>query len=223
MCVAHWEGGKLTLWDSTQHTFAVQAGVANALKIQMSKVLIICEYMGGGFGDKTGPERYNVLAALLAKKTGHPVKIESIREENFLAAHHRYPTIWYLKYEVKRDRTLTAIYFKVIGDMGVYAHFVGAGGSLETMKSVYRCPNLKGEGYYLYTNKPEGGFICCVGHPMGQFPQEVNMDIIAEKLGMDPVDFRLKTMPACKMETRIENSPLPAMGWRILLRRKPRR
>jgi CO/xanthine dehydrogenase Mo-binding subunit len=227
VCVAQWAGGKLTLWDSTQHTFGPQPGLAKALKIPMSKVRVICEFMGGGFGDKSVTERYNVLAALLSKKTGLPVKIEFNREENFLSTHHRYPTVLYLKYGVKKDGTLTSLYAKVIADMGAYAHFAGAGGSMETMKSVYRCPNLKTEGYSVYTNKPEGGFMRCVGHPMPQFAQEVHMDVIAEKLGMDPVDFRLRNY--ARLEDGDQDRKLPfasngmeecikkgveAIGWR---------
>ena len=192
VCVADWRGGKLTVWDSLQYTFGPQPGLAKALNIPMSKVRVISEFMGGGFGDKSTAERYNVLAALLSKKVGLPVKIEFDREENFLATHHRYPTVFYFKYGVKKDGTLTSIYAKVIADMGAYAHFAGAGGCMETLKSVYRCPNVKVEGYSIYTNKPEGGFMRCVGHPMPQFAQEVHMDVMAEKLGMDPVDFRLR-------------------------------
>ncbi len=192
VCVAQWERGKLTVWDSSQYTFATQAGLAHILKIPMSKVRVICEFMGGGFGDKLQPERYSVLAAILSMKTGHPVRIEFTREENFLAAHHRYPTVCYLKYGAKKDGTLTAIQAKVVGDMGGYCHLDGAFDVIGTMKVVYRCPNLKGEGYTVYTNKPEGGAMRCVGHPAGDFAQEVHMDIMAEKLGLDPVDFRLK-------------------------------
>ncbi len=192
VCVARWERGKLTVWDSLQYTFAIQVGLAAVLKIPMSKVRVICEFMGGGFGDKLQIERYSVLASILSMKTGHPVRIEFDREENFLATHHRYPSICYLKYGAKKDGTLTAIQAKVVGDMGAYCHFDGAFGVLETMKGVYRCPNLKGEAYSVCTNKPEGGAMRCVGHPQGQFAQEVHMDIMAEKLGLDPVDFRLK-------------------------------
>ncbi|MFB3887305.1 MAG: xanthine dehydrogenase family protein molybdopterin-binding subunit [Thermodesulfobacteriota bacterium] len=206
-CVAQWEGGKLTLWDSTQYTFGSQPGLAKALKIPMSKVRVINEFMGGGFGDKSTTERYNVLAALLSKKTGLPVRMEFNREENFLSTHHRYPTVFYLKYGVKRDGTLTAIYAKIIADMGGYSHFAGASGCMETMKSVYRCPNLKVEGYSVYTNKPEGGFMRCVGHPMPQFAQEVHMDAIAEKLGMDPVEFRLKNY--ARLEDGDQDKKLP--------------
>ncbi len=192
VCVARWDRGKLTVWDSLQYAFGPQATLAYTLKIPMSKVRVICEFMGGGFGDKGGAERYHVLASILSMKTGHPVRIELGREENFLTAHHRYPSICYLKYGAKKDGTLTAIEAKVISDMGGYCHLDGASGVMETIKGVYRCPNLKGESYTVYTNKPEGGAMRCVGHPQGQVAQEIHMDIMAEKLGMNPVDFRLK-------------------------------
>ena len=192
VCVARWERGKLTVWDSTQYTFATQKGLAHLLKIPMSKVRVICDYMGGGFGDKLQLERYSALASILSMKTGLPVRLEFTREENFLAAHHRYSSITYLKYGARKDGTLTAIEAKVVTDMGAYCHLDGAFGVIETMKGVYRCPNLKAEGYNVYTNKPEGGTMRCVGHPQGEFAQEVHMDIMAEKLGIDPVAFRLK-------------------------------
>jgi CO/xanthine dehydrogenase Mo-binding subunit len=192
VCVARWNKGKLTVWDSLAYTFAPQATLAHIFKIPMSKVRIICDYMGGSFGDKNMTERYTVLASILSMKTGHPVRIEFDREENFLATTHRYPMVCYLKYGAKKDGTLTAIQAKVIADMGAYRHLAGAFGIMETMKGVYRCPNLKAEGYDVYTNKPEGGFMRCVGHPQGQVAQEIHMDIMAEKLGMDPVAFRLK-------------------------------
>lgn len=192
VCVAQWERGKLMVWDSSQYTFGTQAGLAYILKIPMSKVRVVSEFMGGGFGDKLQVERYSVLAAILSMKTGHPVRMEFTREENFLAAHHRYPTVTYLKYGAKKDGTLTAIQAKVVGDMGGYCHLDGAFDVIGTLKVVYRCPNVKAEGYTVYTNKPEGGAMRCVGHPQGDFAQEVHMDIMAEKLGLDPVDFRLK-------------------------------
>ncbi|MBI4526065.1 MAG: molybdopterin-dependent oxidoreductase [Deltaproteobacteria bacterium] len=219
VCVAQWEGGKLTIWDSTQYTFRIQSAVAQALKLPMSKVRVISEFVGGGFGDKGGPERYNVLAALLAKKTGRPVRIELSRQENFLSAHHRYPTTWHLKYGVKKDGTLTAIYAKVIADMGAYAHFDGASGALETMRSVYRCPNVKVEGYSVYTNKPEGGFMRCVGHPQAQFAQEAHMDVIAEKLGMDPLDLRLKNYARREDGDQDRKLPFSSIGMEECIRK----
>ncbi len=213
VCVARWNKGKLTVWDSLQYTFATQASLAYIFKIPMSKVRVICDFMGGGFGDKGYTERYQRAWHRSSRmKTGHPVRIEFGREENFLAATHRYPMVCYLKYGAKKDGTLTAIQAKVIADIGAYCHmgnFFGANvfGIMETMKGVYRCPNLKAEGYNAYTNKPEGGFMRCVGHPQGQVAQEIHMDIMAEKLGLDPVAFRLKNH--ARLEDGDQDKKLP--------------
>src|SRR5271157_331145 len=219
VCVAAWEAGKLTIWDSTQYSFDVQRGVAKALKIPMSKVRVVCDFMGGGFGDRSGPERYNVLAALVARKTGHPARIEFSREETFVAGHHRYPIVLYLKYGVKKDGTLTALQAKAIADMGAFAHVQGAVGTMEVVMSTYRCPNMKGESYSVTTNKPEGGYMRCVGHPQGTFSQEVHMDIIAEKLGMDPVEFRLKNYARLEDGDQFRKIPFSSNGMEECIKR----
>jgi CO/xanthine dehydrogenase Mo-binding subunit len=192
LTVASWTGKRLTLWDSHKNPFRVRTDVARALGIKVNEVRVLTPYIGGDFGDKAFVERCHIIAALLAKKTGRPVKLEYTREENYLSAHHRYPTTWYLKYGAKKDGTLTAIQTKLFADLGAYYHLDGAIASLETPKFVYRCPNVKLEGYNVFTNKPEGGHMRCVGHPAGMFPQEVHMDRLAEKLGMNPLAFRLK-------------------------------
>ncbi len=192
VAVAAWSGRRLTLWDSHKNPFRVRTDVARALGLRVNQVKVLTPYIGGDFGDKAFVERYHIIVALLAMKTGQPVRIDYTREENYLSAHHRYPTTWYLKYGVKKDGTLTAIEVKLYADLGAYYHLDGAVASLETPKFVYRCPNVKLEGYNVFTNKPEGGHMRCVGHPAGMFPQEVHMDRLAEKLGMDPLVFRLK-------------------------------
>ena len=192
LTVAEWTGSKLTIWDSNKAPFDVQKGVAKALGIRVNQVRVRTLYIGGDFGDKGNVERQHVIAAVLARKTNRPVKIEFTREENYLAAHHRYPTTWYLKYGAKKDGTLTAIQVKLFADSGAYYHFDGAWGSLEVPAKVYRCQNVRLEGFNVFTNKSEGGHMRCVGHPAGMFPQEVHMDRLAEKLGMDPLAFRLK-------------------------------
>ena len=219
VCVAAWEAGRLTLWDSTQYSFAVQRGMAKALKLPMSKVRVVCDFTGGGFGDKSSPERYNVLAALVARRTGRPARFQFDRDENFVAAHHRYPVILYLKYGVKKDGMLTALQAKAIADMGAYAHAEGAAGTMEVIMSTYRCPNMKGESYSVTTNKPEAGAMRCVGHPQGTFPQEVHMDIIAEKLGMDPVEFRLKNYARLEDGDQFKHIPFTSNGMEECIRR----
>ena len=190
--VANWYGKRLTLWDSHKNPFRLRTDLARALNLKINQVRVLTHYIGGDFGDKGAIQRQHIIAALLAKKTNRPVKIEFTREENYLSTNHRYPTTWYLKYGAKKDGTLTAIQVKLYADMGAYYHLDGAAGSLDVAKYVYRCPNVKLEGYNVVTNKPEGGAMRCVGHPAGMFPQEVHMDRLAEKLGMDPLTFRLK-------------------------------
>jgi CO/xanthine dehydrogenase Mo-binding subunit len=190
--VASWSGKRLTFWDSHKSPFRLRTDVAQALGLKVNQVRFLTHYIGGDFGDKATLERQHLIAALLAKKANRPVKVEFTREENYLAAHHRYPTTWYLKYGAKKDGTLTAIQVKLYADTGAYYLIDGAGASIEVAKWVYRCPNVKLDGFNVFTNKPEGGYMRCVGHPAGMFPQEVHMDRLAEKLGMDPVEFRLK-------------------------------
>ena len=190
--VASWSGKRLTLWDSHKNPFRVRTNLAEALNIKVNQVRVLTHYIGADFGDKASIERQHLIAALLAKKTNRPVKIEFTREENYLSAHHRYPTTWYLKYGAMKDGTLTAIQVRLYADSGAYYSIDGAAASIEVAKWVYRCPNVKLEGFNVFTNKPEGGYMRCVGHPAGMFPQEVHMDRLAEKLGIDPVAFRLK-------------------------------
>ncbi len=190
--VASWSGKRLTLWDSHKGPFRLRTDLARALNLKVNQVRVLTPYIGGDFGDKGNVERQHILAALLTRKTNRPVKLEFTREENFISAHHRYPTTWYLKYGVKKDGTLIAIQIRLYADLGAYYHQDFAYNSLEVPKGVYRCPNVKLEGYNVFTNKPEAGQMRCVGHPAGMFPQEVHMDRLAEMLGMDPLAFRLK-------------------------------
>ena len=190
--VTSWNGKRLTVWDSHKGPFRLRTDLARALGLKVHQVRVLTPFIGGDFGDKGQMERQHVVCGLIAMKTKRPVKLEFTREENFLGAHHRYPTTWYMKYGAKKDGTLIAIHIRLQADVGAYYHQDFAYNSLEVPKGVYRCPNVKLEGYNVFTNKPEAGQMRCVGHPAAMFPQEVHMDRLAEKLGMDPLAFRLK-------------------------------
>ena len=190
--VARWNGKRLTVWDSHKGPFRLRTDMARALGLKVNQVRVLTTFIGGDFGDKGQMERQHVICGLAAMKTNRPVKMEFTREENFIGTHHRYPTTWYLKYGARKDGTLTAIELKLYADVGAYYHQDFAYNSMEVPKGVYRCANAKMEGYNVFTNKPEAGQMRCVGHPAGMFPQEVHMDRLAEKLGMDPLAFRLK-------------------------------
>jgi CO/xanthine dehydrogenase Mo-binding subunit len=220
VAIAQWEGGRLTIWDSTQGPFEVQKGIAKALHIPQSKVHVICEFMGGGFGDKGNPGRHQILAALIARKTGRPARIELDRDELYLAGLHRYPAVIDLKYGAKKDGTLTAIHAKVIADTGAYAQFAAAAlGVLQIPMDVYRCPNMRGEGYTVSTNNPPTGPMRCVGHPQGTFAQEVHMDVMAQKLGMDPVELRLKNYARLEDGDQFRKIPFTSNGMEECIKR----
>jgi CO/xanthine dehydrogenase Mo-binding subunit len=114
-CLANWEGDSLTIWESTQGVYAVQSGVARTLGMPLSKVRVIGKYMGGGFGSKLEPGKYTIIAALLAKNTGCPVRIFLPREDTYLAVGNRPPAHMKLKAGVKKDGTLTALDFSCVG------------------------------------------------------------------------------------------------------------
>ena len=100
--VANWDGDYLTLWDSTQGVFSNQEAVARFLNIPVNKILVICPFMGGGFGCKLDTYKQTIIAALFAEKTGRPVKIIPTRQENMVAYGNRPSTIQYIKAGVKK-------------------------------------------------------------------------------------------------------------------------
>lgn len=217
--VASWSGKRLTMWDSHKNPFRLRTDLARALKIKVNQIRIMTPYVGGDFGDKGAIERQHIITALLAKKAGRPVKLEFTREENFLACHHRYPTTWQFKYGAKQDGTLTAIQVKLFADGGAFYHFDFAIQAIDIPKIVYRCPNVKLEGFNVFTNKPEGGYMRCVGHPQGMFPQEVHMDRLAEKLAMDPLEFRLKNYARKEDGDQDKKLPFASIGLEECARR----
>jgi xanthine dehydrogenase molybdenum-binding subunit len=194
VCVASWDNsGKLTFWSSEQTAFFVRERLANALGIPLNKVRVIVPHVGGGFGSKYGYAE-EVICALLAKKTCRPVKLECTREEEFATTRTRHPWSIKIKTGVKKDGTFTARYMRAVINTGAYGwHGAGTlmwGGSW--FVSLYRCPNIRFEGYPVYTNSPVAGAFRGYGNPQANFAMECQIDEIAERLGMDPLELRLK-------------------------------
>ncbi len=192
-CVAHWEGDRLTLWESTQGVFAVQSGVAKVLGLPLAKVRVIGHYMGGGFGSKLQAGKYTVIAALLAKRAGRPVKLILSREETYLVVGNRPPCNMRLKAGVKKDGTLTALDFGLIATGGAYP---AGGASLVDwqVRDLYRCPNVRTEATDVYVNAGPARPFRAPGHPPGSWALEQMMDALAGALKMDPVELRLKNI-----------------------------
>lgn len=187
--VANWDGDRLTVWDSTQAIFNVRDGLAQSLKIPANKVRVIKKYMGGGFGSKLTIGKYTVMAALLAQKIGRPVKITLDRKEMNLAVGNRPNSVQKLKAGAKKDGTLTALYHYSYGTVG--SHPGGAGCSWP-LRTVYQCGNVYVEEYSVYTNAGPSRPMRAPGHVQGTFAMDSLIDELAEKINMDPLEFRLK-------------------------------
>jgi CO/xanthine dehydrogenase Mo-binding subunit len=193
-CVAKWDGDQLTIWESTQGVYAVQSKVAQVLKLPLSKVRVVGHYVGGGFGAKLQAGKYTVIAALLAKITGRPVKLFLSREETLLSCGNRPPSNMKLKAGVKKDGTLTALRFSVVGTGGAYP----AGGVQLVdwlIRDLYTCPNVQTEAIDVFTHAGPARWFRAPGHPQGSWALEQMLDALAEKINMDPVDLRLKNIP----------------------------
>lgn len=186
---ANWDGDRLTVWDSTQATYNVRDGLARSLQIPASKVRVITKYMGGGFGSKLAPGKYTVMAALLARKIGRPVKIALDRKEMNLTVGNRPNSVQKLKAGAKKDGTLTALSHYAHGTVG--SHPYGAGCSWP-LRTVYKCDNVSVKEYSVYTNAGPARPMRAPGHVQGTFAMDSLIDDLAEKIGMDPLEFRLK-------------------------------
>ncbi len=208
VAIAKWDGNKLTMWVSSQYTHSTAASVAASFGMPNSHVRVIAEFTGGGWGDKAGiAYPYIWLVALLSKKTDRPVRYELSRTDVFQETSHHYPVYQTLKMGFKKDGTLTAIQVRALAQAGAYSPFAAflAADTVSAARVQYTCPNVKIEGVGALTNTGVGGARRCVGEPSGLFSLEILMDEAAEKLGMDPVEFRLKNLN----ETGDPESKLP--------------
>lgn len=197
-CTAWWQDTHVTFWDTQQSVFAARETLARALGIPAENVRVVCKHLGGGFGgkctDTPGKTLYQCIAALLSRKTGYPVRLEFTMKEELIAEDSRNPFVFYLKTGVRKDGAITAIDCKAIQRTGGYASsgpaVVEVAG--EGIINTYRAANYRFRGFSVYTNSPVGGEFRGFGHPQAVFARETHMDEVAEAIGMDPVEFRLR-------------------------------
>ncbi len=191
--LAHWEGDKLNVWTSSMGAFNKRAKIAKVLDLPFSSVRVHKAYVGGAFGGKVDLFSHEYCAARLSMLTSRPVRFVASREEVFSAYRHGQPLVVEVKTGVKKDGTLLAQEIRVINNGGA---FRGSGVVIVFLAwgftmAPYRLPNLKYEGYSVYTNytvrAPQRGH----GAPQVRFAVESQLDMIAEELGIDPIAIRL--------------------------------
>jgi len=188
--VCEWEGERLTAWISTQGINGARENFASALGIPQANVRVICQYMGGGFGSKAlsvGAE--GLICARLAKAANAPVKLMLDRKEEHLATGNRPSATARIKAGVSAEGIITAF----DGDTW------GTGGAGATagfpLPYIYQIANRRRAHKDVFTNTAQQRPMRAPGHPQGSFNTEIMMDELADKVKMDPVEFRIKNLP----------------------------
>lgn len=190
--VAGWDGERLTVWTSTQKVFLVRSGLADLFDLPESKIRVIGTKVGAGFGGKNSM-RLEPYATALALKTGNPVRLVNSRAEEFAAAAGSVPATVRVRTGVKRDGTLTARAMDFTWDTGAYAEGLpGSNRALKDGVGPYKIPHIRVTSTLVYTNKLRGCPFRGLGIPEAVWAGESQMDIISEKLKIDPVNLRLK-------------------------------
>jgi len=185
--------GRITLWSANQSVFRVQANVCEGLGLPMARLRCLTPRVGGGFGNKMEMHVQGMTVAL-ALASGRPVKFILSREEDFEMVRHRHPYRIRAKTGAKRDGTLVAREVEVVVDCGAYGDDSPGvlGFSLLMSRGPYRIPNMRAHGRLYYTNKVRFGAFRGFGNPQVSFATESQLDEIAERLHMDPLELRRK-------------------------------
>jgi 4-hydroxybenzoyl-CoA reductase alpha subunit len=215
-CLASFDGsGRLTLIANTQAPFSLRLELSKVIPLPLKKIRIIKLPIGSAFGSRFGMDPIDPICVFLSRKTGRPVKIVNTREEEFVTSRYRYRMVIHLKTGAKKDGTLVAREAKVITDNGGYNYqgYTITAGLCQKLTFVYKIPNIKFDGYVVYTNNVYGGAFRGYGNPQITFAAESHIDMIAEKLGMDVLDLSLKNIVEPGYKT-VSNCHITSCGLR---------
>jgi xanthine dehydrogenase YagR molybdenum-binding subunit len=189
--VAHWEADdKLTVWCSTQAVFGTAGELAKTFSIPAPNVKCITHYMGGGFGSKFGPDIQGIVAAHLAKKAKAPVKLMLNRAEEITTAGTRPSTYGKVKMAATKDGTITAYQAESYGSAGI-----GTGVGVQLPYVYAAIPNQKKKHTVVRLNASMSRAMRAPNHPQSCILTDCPLDDLAAKLGMDPLQMRLKNLP----------------------------
>jgi carbon-monoxide dehydrogenase large subunit len=188
------QSGKITLWASSQSPFAQRNLIAKTLNVSQSDLRVVAPYIGGGFGSKAGVSMEACAVVMAIKVPGRPVKLRMTREEEFFCTFVRQGLVAHTKIGATKEGKLLAMKTEYYWDAGAYTEYgvniTRASGYSST--GPYEIPNVWADSYCSYTNHPVGGPMRGFGMPEIHWGIEQLMDTLAEKLGMDARDFRLK-------------------------------
>ncbi|MDH5384610.1 MAG: molybdopterin-dependent oxidoreductase [Candidatus Aminicenantes bacterium] len=187
---------KLTVWTSTQSHYYIKVLLSWVLGLRENDVRVISRYTGGGFGSKFELDSAQFCSSLLSMKLFRPVKITLTREEEFMATKRRTPMFYYLRTGVKKDGFFVAKEARVFTEGGAYTA-MGATALYLTgffQAFPYVWPNYRYDGYRVYTNTAPTSAMRGFGAPQATFCAETQIDLIANDLGIDPIDIRRRNV-----------------------------
>jgi xanthine dehydrogenase molybdenum-binding subunit len=216
-CLVECDYDRLTVWSNSYDPDMTRMYLSEMMGIPLNNVRVISPYLGAqmGRGD-TGEQTFFVVAALLSRKTGRPVKFRHTRRESFHDT--RTPQVGYCKIGARRDGTIDGLYMKQLGECGAYADLSVAATKFVPQEYIHstflNIPNLKFEAYLAYTNRIPSSCMRGIGHIQANYLTGLAIDILAEKLGLDPIELILKN---------IGYPPLPNKSLETVLREGARR
>jgi len=213
--VCYWTGPDLYVWINSQNPFGQRGAIAGGMGIPLNRVHLISHGTGIGHGDLHFAE-WGVVAAVLAKKAGKPVQYAMSRAENYLNRTHQFPVKARIKMGCKNDGTITAIdstYWADVASNG----FPMVGGCNSMLRWAYKCANGKFRGFSVVTNKPRVGYWRCVYDPQSLYIMAIFTDMMAETLGMSPLEFRRKNLITADMPDQDTDRPYASNATRECL------
>jgi aerobic carbon-monoxide dehydrogenase large subunit len=203
-CLASFEPAtdSLTLWTSTQVPHVVRLHLALVLNFPEHHIRVVAPDVGGGFGLKAHLFGEEVVAAFLARRLGRPVKWIEDRREHLTASLHAKQQVVQAELALKKDGTILGVTGRFISDVGAYSDYpwgsaLEAGHAASAVPGPYKVPAYRFEALSVATNKATLGLYRGVGLPTAVLVMERLMDLAAQKLGIDPVELRLRNM-ICK-------------------------
>lgn len=202
--VALWDSSGITIWAAKQSPYFVYRHLADCFKLPLNKIRVIQPFIGGGFGGtKNDSLAGDFCSVMFSKMTGKPVKFVYNMEEVLMTCRRRHNMIVLNKMGMKKDGTITAMHSRVIADGGAHTAIgpltMYLTGCMSTLP--YKLPNFKHDSCLVYTNNPIGAAMRGHGVTHTRFAAEIQMDIMAEELGIDPVAIRLKNAITAPHET----------------------
>ena len=191
-CLVHWRGDKLTCWTNLYQADQTRMHIAEMLDLPLNKVRVVCPFVGGSFGrGNVGDQIFFIFTAILARRTGRPVRFKHTRREDFHDS--RNAVDYAMRVGATRDGRLTALSTHALGDSGAYAEHTHAAvkmvlelDALEVL--LPHIPAVRLKGHSVYTNSIPGGCMRGIGNIQLNMVLGLAVDALAEELGLDPID-----------------------------------